>query len=556
MSQTNKILNVLLVDDDALDRRLVGLVLVKAAGLIRFNINYAQTLTEAMEKLAVPGFDIVLLDLNLPDSRGTETVQKVSQLVPDVPIVVLTGLDDEDAGLEAISGGAEDYLVKGSGLEYTLTKTIRYAIARKKSEANLRETKQQLELMNAKLIKVTETATKMAAEADKANTAKSQFLANMSHEIRTPMNAIIGFGEVLSEESMTDEQKGYVKLILDSGRHLLGLINDILDFSKIETGRIKAESVECNIPELLANVESLMLPAAKQKNLELMIISTSDIPQMIVTDPLRLHQCLINLVSNAIKFTEKGSIKLTVQPVTKEQKQFIEFKVIDTGIGISSDKLEAIFDAFTQGDGSTTRKYGGTGLGLTITRQVANLMGGDVNVISEVGKGSTFTLTVPVNTVPEEKQESGHLSQTQVQKNNLHHEDEEFNGQFSGRVLVVEDSLTNQILIKLLLEKLGFVVTIAQDGFQAIDAVNGQVFDLIFMDMQMPNMNGYDATKKIRNLGVKTAVIAMTGSIMHEDGNKCIEVGCDNYVSKPIDRRHLVKIISKYLTPAELTQNA
>ena len=370
------------------------------------------------------------------------------------------------------------------------------------------------------------------------------------------MNAIIGFGEVLSEESMTDEQKGYVKLILDSGRHLLGLINDILDFSKIETGRIKAESVECNIPELLANVESLMLPAAKQKNLELMIISTSDIPQMIVTDPLRLHQCLINLVSNAIKFTEKGSIKLTVQPVTKEQKQFIEFKVIDTGIGISSDKLEAIFDAFTQGDGSTTRKYGGTGLGLTITRQVANLMGGDVNVISEVGKGSTFTLTVPVNTVPDEKQESGHLSQTQVQKNNLHHEDEEFNGQFSGRVLVVEDSLTNQILIKLLLEKLGFVVTIAQDGFQAIDAVNGQVFDLIFMDMQMPNMNGYDATKKIRNLGVKTAVIAMTGSIMHEDGKKCIEVGCDNYVSKPIDRRHLVKIISKYLTPAELTQNA
>ena len=183
-------------------------------------------------------------------------------------------------------------------------------------------------------------------------------------------------------------------------------------------------------------------------------------------------------------------------------------------------------------------------------------MGGDVNVISEVGKGSTFTLTVPVNTVPDEKQESGHLSQTQVQKNNLHHEDEEFNGQFSGRVLVVEDSLTNQILIKLLLEKLGFVVTIAQDGFQAIDAVNGQVFDLIFMDMQMPNMNGYDATKKIRNLGVKTAVIAMTGSIMHEDGKKCIEVGCDNYVSKPIDRRHLVKIISKYLTPAELTQNA
>jgi signal transduction histidine kinase len=547
MSQTNKTLNVLLVDDDALDRRLVGLVLVKAAGLIRFNINYAQTLTEAIEKLAVPGFDIVLLDLNLPDSRGTETVQKVSQLVPDVPIVVLTGLDDEDAGLEAISGGAEDYLVKGSGLEYTLIKTIRYAIARKKSEANLRETKQQLEQMNAKLIKVTETATKMAAEADKANTAKSQFLANMSHEIRTPMNAIIGFGEVLSEESLTDEQKGYVKLILDSGRHLLGLINDILDFSKIEAGRIKAESVECNISELLANVDSLMLPSAKQKNLELAIICTPDVPQIIVTDPIRLRQCLVNLVSNAVKFTEKGSVKLTVQPLVKEQKQFIEFKVIDTGIGITPEKLDTIFDAFTQGDGSTTRKYGGTGLGLTITRQVANLMGGDVTVTSEVGKGSTFTLIVSVNVVSDGNQDARHSEEL---LNGLHQENNDLNGRFSGRVLVVEDSLTNQMLIKLMLEKLGFVVTIAEDGFQAIDAMNGQVFDLIFMDMQMPNMNGYDATKRIHNLGIKTPIIAMTGSITHEDEKKCIEVGCDEYVSKPIDRNHLLKVISKFQTVA------
>jgi signal transduction histidine kinase len=546
MNQTNKTLNVLLVDDDALDRRLVGLVLVKAAGLIRFNIDYAQTLTEAVEKLPTISVDIILLDLNLPDSRGTETVQKISSMVPNVPIVVLTGLDDEEAGLDAISGGAEDYLVKGSGLEYTLIKTIRYAIARKKSEANLRETKQQLEQMNAKLIKATETATKMAAEADKANTAKSQFLANMSHEIRTPMNAIIGFGEVLSEESMTDEQKGYVKLILDSGRHLLGLINDILDFSKIEAGRIKAESVECNIAELLANVDSLMLPSAKQKNLELAIISTPDVPQIIVTDPIRLRQCLINLVSNSIKFTEKGSIKLAVQPLVKEQKHFIEFKVIDTGIGIPPEKLDTIFDAFTQGDGSTTRKYGGTGLGLTITRQVANLMGGDVTVTSEVGKGSTFTLTVPVNVISDGNQDARHLQEL-INENN---ENDDLNGKFSGRVLVVEDSLTNQMLIKLMLEKLGFVLTIAEDGFQAIDAMNGQVFDMIFMDMQMPNMNGYDATKKIRNLGIKTPVIAMTGSITHEDEKKCIEVGCDEYVSKPIDRNHLIKVISKYQTAA------
>ncbi|MBU2596023.1 MAG: response regulator, partial [Planctomycetes bacterium] len=501
MTQTNKTINVLLVDDDALDRRLVELVLVKAASLIRFNIDCAQTLAEALEKLTKPGFDIVLLDLNLPDSRGNENVQKVSNIVPNIPIVVLTGLDDEDVGLEAINSGAEDYLVKGSDLEYTLIKTIRYAIARKKSESNLRETKQELEQINVRLIKATDTANKMAAEADKANVAKSQFLANMSHEIRTPMNAIIGFGEVLAEEQMTDEQKKYVKLVLESAKHLLQMINGILDFSKIETGRIKAETVECNIPELLANVESLMLPSAKQKNLEFMIISMPDIPQTMVTDPVRLRQCIVNLVNNAVKFTENGSVKLTVQSVVKEQKPFMEFQVTDTGIGIPPEKLETIFDAFIQADGSTTRKYGGTGLGLTITRQVAGLMGGDISVVSQEGKGSTFTLSIPINAVSDELQKDQSLSHAQVLDNRGRQENG-LNGQFSGRVLVVEDSLTNQMLIKLLLEKLGFVVTIVEDGFQAVDAVNGQVFDMIFMDMQMPNMNGFDATKKLRNLGV------------------------------------------------------
>ncbi len=495
MTQTdNKTINVLVVDDDALDRRLVGLVLVKAAGLIRFNIDYAQTLAEALEKLTKPGYDIVLLDLNLPDGRGNENIQKVSAVVPNVPIVVLTGLDDEDVGLEAINSGAEDYLVKGSGLKYTLIKTIRYAIARKKSEANLRETKQELEQINAKLIKATDTANKMAAEADKANVAKSQFLANMSHEIRTPMNAIIGFGEVLYEEQISDIQQGYVKLILDSARYLLQLINDILDFSKIETGRIKAEKMECDISELLANVESLMLPSAKQKNLEFMIISMPDIPQIIITDPVRLRQCLVNLVNNAIKFTESGSIKLSVQSVVKEQKPFMEFQVADTGIGIHPEKLETIFNAFTQGDGSTTRKYGGTGLGLTITKQIANLIGGDISVTSQEGKGSTFTLSVPISTVAGEQKKNQH-SDIRSAISDSGQESTEFHGRFSGKVLIVEDSLTNQMLIKLLLEKLGFVATIAEDGFQAVDALNGQSFNMIFMDMQMPNMNGFDATK-------------------------------------------------------------
>lgn len=540
MTQPDNIVKVLLVDDDELDRRLVKLVLVQAQGSVKFDVNTAASLAEAFEKLPTGGFDIVLQDLNLPDGRGTEIVQKVFALVPNVPIVVLTGFDDEEAGLEAIRAGAEDYLVKGSGLEYTLIKTIRYAIERKKSKASVIEAKHELEQINARLLQTTATANKLAEEADKANVAKSQFLANMSHEIRTPMNAIIGFGEVLSEEKLTDEQGGYVRLILDSAKRLLVLINDILDFSKMETGRMKVENIECVLPELMANVESLMRPSAKEKNIEFNVVCMPDVPEKIIIDSVKLRQCLINLVSNAIKFTEKGKIEFIAQFITKEEKPFVEFQVTDTGIGIPQDKHDSIFEAFTQADGSTTRKYGGTGLGLAVTRQLSRMLGGDIVFSSEEGKGSAFSLIVPADIV------------TAGNKNNSHYNNEEYNGRFAGRILVAEDSPTNQTLIRILLEKLGLNVTIAADGLEAVDAVGNQEFDLIFMDMQMPNLNGFETTKKMHSLGVKCPIIAMTASLMREDEKKCLQVGCDEYVAKPIDRRLLIKVICKYLTPAEL----
>jgi len=540
MSQTDKSVNVLIVDDDELDRRLVKLVLARAANLIRFNVESAQTITEALEKLVKDNFNIILLDLNLPDSRGTETVQKIFNAAPDVPIVVLTGLDDENAGLEAIRSGAENYLVKGDGLEYTLVRTIRYAIERKRAKTSLVEAKQELERINARLIKATATAEEMAAEAERANTAKSQFLANMSHEIRTPMNAIIGFSEVLEEEPLTGQQKEYVKMILDSSRHLLELINGILDFSKIEAGRMRAETVECDIRALLANIESLMNPSAKQKQLEFKIDCTEDVPDTIVTDPAKLRQCIINLVSNAIKFTEQGYVKLTARQTAKDDKPFVEFEITDTGIGIPADKLDILFESFTQADGSTTRKYGGTGLGLAITKQLADLMGGNITVESEAGKGSTFRLVIPANTADGRHNDYENFAASQeVEK--------EAETSFSGRVLVAEDSATNQVLIKPLLEKLGFVVTIAQNGLEVIEAVKNQHFELILMDMQMPEMNGYNATKKLRGLGVKTPIIAMTANVDEEDKEECLRAGCDDYISKPIDRTHLVNVISNHL---------
>jgi signal transduction histidine kinase len=550
MSQTDKLVNVLIVDDDELDKKLVRLVLMKAAGLIKFNVDTAKTITEALEKLVKNGFDIILLDLNLPDSRGIETVQKIFGVAPGVPIVVLTGLDDEDAGLDAVRSGAEDYLVKGDGLEVSLVRTIRYAIERKKASASLIEAKQELEQINARLIKATAIANEMATEAEKANIAKSQFLANMSHEIRTPMNAIIGFSEVLREEPLTEQQREYIKMILDSSEHLLKLINDILDFSKIEAGRIRVETSECDIRALLTSIESLMNPVAKQKQLEFKITCADNVPNAISTDPSKLKQCLVNLVNNAIKFTEQGYIELIARQIVKEDKSFIEFEVADTGIGIPPDKQNAIFELFTQLDGSTTRKYGGTGLGLTITKQLTRLIGGDISVESEVGKGSKFKLVVPANIADGQHGKSKNLENVPERNHQLQGETEI---SFSGRVLVAEDSLTNQTLIRLLLEKLGFVVTIAKNGLEAVEAVKNQHFDLILMDIQMPEMNGYDATKKIHRLGVKTPIIAMTASIDEENKKECLQAGCDDYVSKPIDKARLIKVISEHLIPAAVS---
>ncbi|OHB50770.1 MAG: hypothetical protein A2Y10_01730 [Planctomycetes bacterium GWF2_41_51] len=543
MNHPDNTAKVLLVDDDELDRRLVKLVLIQAQGQVRFNVETAATFSEAIQKLQTGFFDIVLQDLNLPDCRGTEIVEKVFAIAANIPIVVLTGFDDEEAGLEAIRAGAEDYLVKGSGLEYTLIKTIRYAIERKKSKASLIEAKQELEKTNAILMQTSDTANKLAHEAEKANVAKSQFLANISHEIRTPMNAIIGFGEVLSEEHLTQEQSGYVRLILDSAKRLLLLINDILDFSKIEAGRIKVENVECDIPELIANVESLMRPDSKQKNLEFNVLCSAEVPRKVVIDAVKLRQCLINLVSNAVKFTEKGKIDFTVQSIMRDQKPYLEFKVTDTGIGIHLDKQDSIFEVFTQADGSTTRKYGGTGLGLAVTRQLVRLLGGNISLFSEVGKGSTFTLIVPADIV--------------ITEDNKHSDvDEEgYTGRFSGRVLIVEDTPLNQTFIKCILEKLGFTATIASDGLQALDAVNTQEFDLVLMDMQMPNMNGFETTKRLHAFGFKNPIIAISASLMNEDEEKCRQAGCDDYVAKPIDRAYLIKTICKYIKPAAQFQN-
>lgn len=415
----------------------------------------------------------------------------------------------------------------------------------------------QTEQINRQLQMSVGHANLMSQQVMEAGRAKSEFLANMSHRIRTPMNAMIGFSEMLVEESLTAQQQKQVKIIQDSSRRLLQLMNDILDFSRIETGMLDVEIADSGVENILATVESIMRPAAAEKGLQFEIIRNEPLPEFIRTDSARLKQCLINLVSNAVKFTDKGHVYLRVGWENRSNRPFIRFDVEDTGIGIAPEQRYRIFEPFYsysaeaaakagQADSDTTRRFGGTGLGLAITQHLAQLLGGSVTVNSTTDKGSVFTLIMPTGVPPAGAVEED--SAVNARQKNRQLPKDTNNLKLSGKVLVAEDSPTNLMLIELLLKKLGLETETVENGEQAVQKAAAEKFDVILMDIQMPVMSGYEATKQIRKQGVKTPVIALTACVMKGDDEKCFAAGCNDYIPKPIDRKKLVETLAKYLS--------
>ncbi len=382
-------------------------------------------------------------------------------------------------------------------------------------------------------------------QAEAASRAKASFLANMSHEIRSPMNAIIGFSHLGLSESDPTKLRDYLVKVHHSSTKLLGIINDILDFSKIEAGKLELEIVPFRLSKLIDEMRENMELSAESKGLRLYFNIAEDLPDFLIGDTLRLHQVITNLISNAIKFTEYGQITVSAKLVSRwGDEAILRFAVADTGIGMTAEQQTKLFQSFSQADSSTTRKFGGTGLGLAICRQLLQMMGGEIGVESEPGKGSTFSFTVVL------KEDVSSISADQPDHNDATNSETQTIASLDGkRVLLVEDNHFNQMLAQTLMEQVGIKVTLADNGREAVNILkNSATFDVVLMDIQMPVMNGYEATTVIRTeLGLtELPIIALTAHAMSQERQNSLAFGMNDIITKPLNVKLLYDVLARH----------
>lgn len=407
-------------------------------------------------------------------------------------------------------------------------------------ETQVQERTEQLQAVNQELL-----AAKAQAEA--ASDAKSDFLCNMSHEVRTPMTAILGSADLaLLDDSDTQEMARHLRTIQTNGEHLLAVVSDILDISKIEAGRLEVETVPTDVRLILQEVATLQRPIIEDKGLQFGMQIDSGVPQLLPCDPTRLRQILLNLLNNATKFTERGAVHVIVQREFEDQT-YVRFDVRDTGIGIDAETLGQLFRPFKQADGSTTRKFGGTGLGLAISRQLARLLGGDLDVSSVPGQGSNFRLRLPARSLA--------LEQAPESQSKVEDLDDRTVEPSEHRLLVVEDNKVNQRIATSMLEREGYHVDVAENGREGMNAAlaareEGRPYSVVLMDMMMPVMDGYEATRALREAHYEQPIVALTAHAMESERKRCHEVGCDDFATKPYRREHLLRTIERQILSA------
>ncbi len=535
--KTNTLVKILIVDDKPYNLFALEVILA--------DLNYlcvrANSGQEALKiLLSEQGFAIILMDVHMPEMDGFETSELIrgTEILKHIPIIFLTASMDSSVQIfKGYLAGAVDYMIKPFSPEILRAKVAVFVDLYKKNHELLVQAEQmktlntdiserirfEKELIEAK--NKAETATQLAEDAMKS---KQQFLSNMSHEIRTPMNAILGFTNVILKTDLTEKQKEFLLAIKVSGDALIVLINDILDLAKVDAGKMTFEQIPFKMESSITTMLHLFETKIQEKNLELVKIYDSKIPEVLVGDPLRLHQIILNLISNAIKFTPNGKITVNVKLLNEdEHKVSIQFLVTDTGIGIEQNKTATVFENFHQATSDSSRLFGGTGLGLAIVKQLVEAQGGSVEVKSKINEGSTFSFKLNFDKTNIETEIDTELIEFETEIKNI-------------KILVVEDVALNQLLMRTILNDFGFENDIAENGKIAIEKLQTNSYDIILMDIQMPIMNGFETTDYIRNtMHSKTPILALTAGVTTVDVEKCKEIGMNDYIAKPVNEKTL-----------------